>query len=193
MDDEVRSGGVAPDLAGAGHVTEGSRDEEVGPGDGEDGDDSRGEGAIGPVEGSSGQEALDPDCLDSDQLAQSMVMTSWMGLLPPPDDFLRYPEEVQAKIVEMAERSQASRQEIAERAMRLDEAESRRLDKVVETDSKQVPRAQWGTIAINLSIAGLMAYALCLGQASAFAGLTSVWAVINAASLFISWHGSRKS
>lgn len=71
------------------------------------------------------------------------------------------------------------------KTMVLDEAESARLDKVVETDSKQIRLAQLGTIILNLALI-IGAVVLGLFDKTVVAGaLIGGLAVINAMTLYV--------
>lgn len=91
-----------------------------------------------------------------------------------------------------AEDSVKTHDEIVRHAIELDEAESRRLDRAIETDARQVPRAQWGTIALNGALIAGAIISAVLGREASAAAFIGGLAVINAMTLFVDARRSRE-
>lgn len=112
-------------------------------------------------------------------------------MLPHPDDFNKYPEHVQSRIVEWAADSVKMQDEIIRHSMDLDAAESKRLDRAVEVDAGQIPRAQRGTILLNGSLIAGAIVSSVLGNNAAVLAFIGGLAAINAMTLFVN-RGSSK-
>lgn len=83
-----------------------------------------------------------------DYLAKAMLFQGWSGLLPDPDSFSKYPQDVQDSMVAW------------NNAKILDE--SKRLDKLVDAGIKQVSRENIFSFILNLGFAILSAVTFIL-------------------------------
>lgn len=98
--------------------------------------DQRGEEAVDAIEKAGGEALGDTDAnealeasIDADETGIFLAAT-WSGLLPPPDQFNRYPPDVQKKIVEWSDRTVANNDALTESAIKLDLAESGKSKKL---------------------------------------------------------------
>ena len=111
----------------------------------------------------------------------------WRGQLPHPDDFQKYPPEIQDKIAEWADLAAKRNDALARTAMELDVADSKRMDAYAEMDGRQIPRAQWMTFGLNFML--LLALLLSVLKDSDTGMWTSVGSLVfmNAANMYIRW------
>ncbi|MEE1045455.1 MAG: hypothetical protein U0L51_08215 [Olegusella sp.] len=153
--------------------------------------DQRGEEAVDAIEKAGGEALGDTDAnealeasIDADETGIFLAAT-WSGLLPPPDQFNRYPPDVQKKIVEWSDRTVANNDALTESAIKLDLAESDRLDALTKADIEQVPRVQWMTAVINIAMIVAITVLGIIGQGRACSTMIGIFGLINVASLFV--------
>lgn len=120
-----------------------------------------------------------------DERASMVVSLRWQGLLPRPEDFNAYPEEVQREIVSWAARSVEQQSRLVDSAIRLDEDESSRQNRLVAIDEKQVPRAQYGSLVLNALLLIAIAVAAYSGQVAVTTVLVTSFAGISAMNIYI--------
>lgn len=114
------------------------------------------------------------------------------AFFPPPDEFSKYPVEVQHEIVRWASVSVESQSRLIETAAALDRAESARLDAMNKVDAEQIPRAQYGTILLNLALIVGAIILGCLDRTTVACALVGGLATINVFTLFVSNRSSKK-
>lgn len=125
--------------------------------------------------------------------AEIIASSLWSGILPPPpDEFSKYPVEVQNEIVRWASVSVESQSKLIETATALDRAESARLDAMNKVDAEQIPRAQYGTILLNLALIVGAIILGCLDRTTVACALVGGLAAINVFNLFVSNRSSKK-
>lgn len=153
MDNGDRNEGNAA-LAGPGQEPEGQSDDGLRK-DGleEDGHRQGGEDHRRALRAKGAEEVAEEYEVSSpERKAELITEFRWVGMIPHPDDFAKYPVEVQKKIVSWADDAVAQQDEIVRSAIEMDRAESARLDRAVETDARQIVTAQIGTIVLNLAL-----------------------------------------
>lgn len=153
MHDEFNGENVS-DMAGSGYEQEGFRgegalDEELE----QDGHRDGSQNHLGEVfKGKDLEVEGEFATATPEKQAEIIASSLWSGILPPPDEFSKYPVEVQHEIVRWASVSVESQFRLIETATALDRAESARLDAMNKVDAEQIPRAQYGTILLNLAL-----------------------------------------
>lgn len=106
--------------------------------------------------------------LEAEFVINAAQTNAWSGLLPAPDDFLKYPESVQKSMVEW------------NNAQILDE--SRRADDITKAVIRSTTRSQWLSFAINtvFTVSALVSFVITRDPASfGFLALPGVNVVFN--------------
>lgn len=193
MHDEFNGENVS-DMAGSGYEQEGFRgegslDEELE----QDGHRDGGQNHLGEVfKGKDLEVEGEFATATPEKQAEIIASSLWSGILPPPDEFSKYPVEVQREIVRWASVSVESQSRLIETATALDRAESARLDAMNKVDAEQIPRAQYGTILLNLALIVGAIILGCLNRTTVACSLVGGLAAINVLNLFVSNRSSKK-
>ena len=185
------------DMAWPRHESEGeAHSQEVGHELGPDGHGEGGENHRAEIDKAGNEEVAPIDEVEDasvERRAEFLASRYWSGMLPPPEEFNLYPKEVQDKIVAWADRSAETNDSVVRKAVELDDAESRRLDKAVDADVKQIPRAQFGTIFLNSLIVFGAIVCGVTGNTAACGFLVGGLATINVATLFVGRNSKRST
>lgn len=193
MHDEFNGENVS-DMAGSGYEQEGFRgegslDEELE----QDGHRDGGQNHLGEVfKGKDLEVEGEFATATPEKQAEIIASSLWSGILPPPDEFSKYPVEVQHEIVRWASVFVESQSRLIETATALDRAESARLDAMNKVDAEQIPRAQYGTILLNLALIVGAIILGCLNRTTVACSLVGGLAAINVLNLFVSNRSSKK-
>lgn len=193
MHDEFRNEDVS-NMAGSGHEQEDFRGKEsIRERVEQDGHRNGGQNHLGEIDKSKNIE-LDREFATATPEKQAEIIASslWSGILPPPDEFSKYPEDIQSEIVKWATTTVENQSKLIDAAIVLDKAESDRLDAISKVDSEQIPRAQFGTILLNLALIIGAIILGCLNKTTVACSLVGGLAVINAMTLFVSNRSSKK-
>lgn len=193
MHDEF-DGEIVSDMAGSGYEQEGFRgesplDEELE----QDGHRDGGQNHFGEVfKGKDLEVEGEFATATLEKQAEIIASSLWGCILPPPDEFSKNPVEVQHVIVRWVAVSVEGQSRLIETAAALDRAESARLDAVNKVDVEQIPRAQYGTILLNLALIVCAIILGCLNRTTVACSLVGGLAAINVLNLFVSNRPSKK-